>query len=80
MPFVAISDNQRSRTHKDAVVNFAGVVHHGIPEDLYKFSPHPGKDTGEEPYLAFLGRIFWEKRPEWAIESAFFGAKILWIV
>jgi glycosyltransferase involved in cell wall biosynthesis len=39
-------------------------VHHGLPEDLYQPSFTPGR------YLAFLGRLSPEKRPEWAIEIA----------
>jgi glycosyltransferase involved in cell wall biosynthesis len=39
-------------------------VHHGLPRDLYRF--HPRSDG----YLAFLGRIAIEKRPDHAIELA----------
>jgi glycosyltransferase involved in cell wall biosynthesis len=45
-------------------VNWAGTVHHGLPLDLFRFSPrHRG-------YLAFLGRISPEKRPDRAIQLA----------
>ena len=40
------------------------TVYHGLPTDLYTFHPMPGK------YLAFLGRISPEKRPDHAIEIA----------
>jgi glycosyltransferase involved in cell wall biosynthesis len=40
-------------------------VRHGLPPDLYSFSP-----AGEGGYLAFLGRISPEKRPDRAIEIA----------
>jgi glycosyltransferase involved in cell wall biosynthesis len=40
-------------------------VHHGLPADLFPFTAHPGGD-----YLAFLGRISPEKRPDRAIEIA----------
>ena len=43
----------------------AGTVHHGLPERLYAFSP--AADGG---YLAFLGRISPEKRPDRAIAIA----------
>jgi glycosyltransferase involved in cell wall biosynthesis len=39
-------------------------VHHGIPHDLLRFHPGPGG------YLAFLGRISPEKRPDRAIRIA----------
>jgi glycosyltransferase involved in cell wall biosynthesis len=43
--------------------NWVGTVYHGLP-DLYTF--HPGRGS----YLAFLGRISPEKRPDHAIEVA----------
>jgi glycosyltransferase involved in cell wall biosynthesis len=46
-------------------VNWLGTVPHGIPADLLAFQPHP---SGR--YLAFLGRISPEKRPDRAIEIA----------
>lgn len=61
MPLVSISDDQR-RPIPDA--NFVGTVHHGLPASLIPFSPHDGG------YLAFLGRISPEKRPDRAIEIA----------
>jgi glycosyltransferase involved in cell wall biosynthesis len=39
-------------------------VHHGLPQDLYTYHPQ------HEGYLAFLGRISPEKRPDHAIELA----------
>jgi glycosyltransferase involved in cell wall biosynthesis len=39
-------------------------VHHGLPRELYTFHPRQGS------YLAFLGRISPEKRPDHAIEIA----------
>jgi glycosyltransferase involved in cell wall biosynthesis len=60
-PLVSISDDQR-RHLPDA--NWAGTVHHGMTSDLYKFYP---KSDG---YLAFLGRISPEKRPDRAIAIA----------
>jgi glycosyltransferase involved in cell wall biosynthesis len=61
-PLVSISDDQR-KPLPDA--NWHATVHHGIAEDDYRFSEMPGGD-----YLAFLGRISPEKRPDRAIEIA----------
>ena len=58
---VSISDNQR-RPMPHA--SWKATVHHGMPGDLYRFSPK------SEGYLAFLGRISPEKRPDRAIEIA----------
>jgi glycosyltransferase involved in cell wall biosynthesis len=62
MPLVSISNAQRKLV---ANANFVGTVHHGVPLDLHKpiFQPRGG-------YLAFLGRISPEKRPDRAIEIA----------
>jgi glycosyltransferase involved in cell wall biosynthesis len=61
MPLVSISDSQRRPV---AWANWCGTVHHGLPLDLYV----PG--SGDGGYLAFIGRINLEKRPDWAIEIA----------
>ncbi|HWQ85545.1 glycosyltransferase family 4 protein [Brevundimonas sp.] len=58
---VSISDNQRRPL---PFANWKATVHHGIPSDLYAFAP---KSSG---YLAFLGRISPEKRPDRAIQIA----------
>jgi len=60
-PFVSISNSQRKPL---PWLNWQATVYHGLPENLYKFSPEPGK------YLAFLGRISPEKRPDRAIKIA----------
>jgi glycosyltransferase involved in cell wall biosynthesis len=60
-PVVSISDSQRQPL---SFANWVGTVHHGLPADLLQFQPRPGK------YLAFLGRISPEKRPDRAIEVA----------
>ncbi|CAK5089430.1 unnamed protein product [Meloidogyne enterolobii] len=63
---ISISDNQRTHLkHKNP--NFVGTVYHGIPKDMFNFTAKP---KGEEPYLAFLGRIAEEKRPDIAIKIA----------
>ena len=62
MPLVSISNAQRRPIPK---ANFAGTVHHGIPAHL-----HHGTPEGRGGYLAFLGRISPEKRPDRAIAIA----------
>ena len=61
-PLVSISDHQR-RPLADA--NWYATIHHGLPADLYLPPVRPRGD-----YLAFLGRISPEKRPDRAIEIA----------
>jgi glycosyltransferase involved in cell wall biosynthesis len=63
MPLVSISDYQRKPMPP---VNWLGTVHHGLPKDLLPFRARPEHDW----YLAFLGRIAPEKRPDLAIEIA----------
>ncbi|MEE4210363.1 MAG: glycosyltransferase family 4 protein [Parvularcula sp.] len=55
-----------SRDQSGAVppASLAGVVHHGLPLDRYKL----GDGSGE--YLAFLGRMTDQKRPDRAIKLA----------
>lgn len=60
IPLVSISDAQRRPL---PWANWAGTVHHGLP-DYYAPRFEPGQ------YLAFLGRIAPEKRPDQAIEVA----------
>lgn len=61
MPLVSISNAQREPLRW---VNWLATVYHGLPENLYRFRPDPGK------YFAFLGRISPEKRVDRAIEIA----------
>ena len=61
MKLVSISDAQRAPI---ADANFIGTVHHGLPEAQIA----PGDGAGG--YLAFIGRISPEKRPDRAIEIA----------
>lgn len=63
MPLVSISHDQRRPMPRE--VHWHGNVYHGLPRDLLPFSAHPKGD-----YLAFLGRISPEKRPDRAIEIA----------
>jgi glycosyltransferase involved in cell wall biosynthesis len=62
MPLVSISNDQRRPIAK---ANFVGTVHHGIPMNLHTaiYNPRGG-------YVAFLGRISPEKRPDRAIRIA----------
>ena len=62
LPLVAVSNNQRKYLHS---ANWIGSIHHGLPCGLLPFQP---KASGG--YLAFLGRIAPEKRPDRAIEIA----------
>ncbi|GIX28152.1 MAG: glycosyl transferase [Burkholderiales bacterium] len=62
MPLVSISHHQRLPMPP---VHWAGTVYHGLPRDVCRFNPVPKGD-----YLAFLGRISPEKRPDRAIEIA----------
>jgi glycosyltransferase involved in cell wall biosynthesis len=60
-PLVSISDSQRRPL---PFANWIGTVQHGVPIDQYTFSAvHDG-------YVAFVGRISPEKRPDRAIEIA----------
>ncbi len=60
-PLVSISDDQRRPL---PWANWAGTVQHGMDAELYRPSD---RSSG---YLAFLGRISPEKRPDRAIEIA----------
>jgi glycosyltransferase involved in cell wall biosynthesis len=62
MPLVSISNAQRRPVPN---ANFVATVLHGLPADLHKpiFNPRGG-------YVAFLGRISVEKRPDRAIQIA----------
>ncbi|MGH8325553.1 MAG: glycosyltransferase family 4 protein, partial [Steroidobacteraceae bacterium] len=61
-PVVSISNDQRRPL---PFASWVGTVYHGLPLDLLRFSAAPGKG-----YLAFLGRISPEKRPDRAVEIA----------
>ena len=60
-PLVSVSDHQRKAL---PLGNWISTVHHGVPNDLYRFAAKP------DGYLAFLGRISPEKRPDRAIAIA----------
>jgi glycosyltransferase involved in cell wall biosynthesis len=61
VPLVSISDAQREPLPQ---ANFVATVHHGLPAQLLR--PQPATPS----YLAFLGRICPEKRPDRAIQIA----------
>jgi glycosyltransferase involved in cell wall biosynthesis len=61
-PLISISDSQRAPIDS---ANWLGTVHHGLPKELCRFSPRAAGG-----YLAFLGRISPEKRPDRAIALA----------
>ena len=63
IPLVSISRDQRRPLARP--INWVGNVYHGLPRDLLPFSANPMGD-----YLAFLGRISPEKRPDRAIQIA----------
>ncbi|KAA6460370.1 glycosyltransferase family 4 protein [Acidobacteria bacterium AB60] len=58
---VSISDSQRTPM---PWANWIATVHHGLPEDLHGSRMQAGE------YLAFLGRLSPEKRPDRAIDIA----------
>jgi glycosyltransferase involved in cell wall biosynthesis len=62
MPLVSISNSQRLPMPPH--VNWLATIHHGLPPSVCPF-----REGGGE-YLAFLGRIAPEKRPDRAIEIA----------
>lgn len=61
VPLVSISDAQRRPI---PWANWAGTIHHGLPRNLYTSHTKAGG------YLAFLGRMSPEKKPDQAIEIA----------
>ncbi len=63
VPLASISYNQRAPLSPH--LKWAGNAYHGLPCDLLPFSPE-----AKGGYLAFLGRISPEKRPDRAIEIA----------
>ena len=62
MPLVSISNAQRLPMPANA--NWLATISHGLPSRVCPFDPEGGA------YLAFLGRISPEKRPDRAIEIA----------
>jgi glycosyltransferase involved in cell wall biosynthesis len=63
VPLVSISRAQRAPL-ASLPLGWVGTVHHGVSLAHYTYGAGPGR------YLAFLGRIAPEKRPDLAIETA----------
>jgi glycosyltransferase involved in cell wall biosynthesis len=63
VPLVSISQAQREPL-RGLGLAWAATVYHGLPLDRFPYSPREGR------YLAFLGRIAPEKRPDLAIAIA----------
>jgi len=61
MPVISISDNQRRPM---PWLNWLQTIYHGLPIDLLHYNDQP------DDYLAFIGRICPEKRPDLAIHIA----------
>ncbi len=61
VPVISISDDQRRPV---PYLRWISTVYHGLPQDILPFG------EGAGGYLAFLGRICPEKRPDRAIEIA----------
>ena len=59
LPLISIS---RSQSALLPGMNWMDTIYHGLPFSSFELNPNPGK------YLAFLGRLSPEKRPELAIE------------
>lgn len=59
--YVSISDMQRTGLPD---LNYVATIHHGVNVESFPFAAEPGK------YLAFVGRMSPEKRPDVAIEIA----------
>jgi glycosyltransferase involved in cell wall biosynthesis len=62
LPLVSVSHDQREHV---CHANWIGTIHHGLPRNLLPFRANPSGG-----YLAFLGRISPEKRPDRAIAIA----------
>lgn len=61
IPVVSISNYQRTPL---SWANWVDTIYHGLPENLYDFNEKGGD------YLAFIGRICPEKKPDVAIQIA----------
>jgi len=61
LPVISISDNQRRPM---PWLNWQQTIYHGLPIDLLHYNDQP------DGYLAFIGRMCPEKRPDLAIQIA----------
>ena len=64
-PMISISHRQRLPLNS---ANWVGNIHHGLPPQLYQPVARDNEDG--RAYLAFLGRLSRDKRPDRAIEIA----------
>ena len=66
-PYFSLSSISMRQRKPLAEAQWVGNVYHGLPLHLY-----PATDCAppQDPYLAFLGRIYLDKRPDRAIEIA----------
>lgn len=62
VPIVAISENARAEVEHP--LNFVGVVHHGLPINIFRPTGAPAED-----YFVWLGRIIPDKGTHLAIEA-----------
>lgn len=65
VPLVSISDAQR-HVLDGVPLRWAATIHNGLPLDRYLEEPRPAGGD----YLAFIGRLHPEKRPDLAVEIA----------
>jgi glycosyltransferase involved in cell wall biosynthesis len=71
VPMVSISDYQR---RPQPWANWVATVHHGLPRELYSLVPRRRGGA----YVAFIGRVSREKRPDLAIRiSRLAGVELL---
>ena len=63
-PEAALVSSSNSQRLPLPDINWVDTIYHGLPRDLLKFNAKSGQ------YLAFIGRIAPEKRPDLAIEIA----------
>lgn len=61
LPLISISQSQSDLLPG---MNWVDSIYHGLPRGSFHLNPNPGR------YLAFLGRLSPEKRPEIAIEAS----------
>lgn len=61
--YIAISDHQRTSLPR---LNWRARIYHGLDAGFFPFRAEPD----EPPYVAFLGRLRPEKRPDFAIAAA----------
>lgn len=66
-PYFSLSSISLRQRQPLPEARWLGNVYHGLPLHLY---PAPDASPPKEPYLAFLGRIYRDKRPDRAIEIA----------